>query len=72
MFVFTRIDQVSDNYHAEGGLMIVANNQEHAKEMIKEEKDIEITNEEWEDVKVYDLAGDYKPRIFVFPDAGCC
>lgn len=72
MFVFEYIDQVSPNYHPEGGLMIVAKDKEQLEELIKAEGDIEITNEEWEKVIIYKLANEEEPRVFVFPDAGCC
>lgn len=72
MFVFQYLNQVSDNYHPEGGLAVIAKDKEHVKELIKNEEYIEITYNEWDDVITYDLAGDVEPRIFVFPDAGCC
>jgi hypothetical protein len=72
MYVFQYNYKVSGNYHEGGGLMVVAENTNHVKEMIEKEEYIEITNEEWQEVVVYELMDNEKPRIFVFPDAGCC
>ena len=72
MFVFEYIDQVSPNYHPEGGLMVIAKDKEQVEELIKEVGDIEIANEEWEKVITYELKNDEQPKVFVFPDAGCC
>lgn len=72
MYVFQYNDQVSENYHSGGGLMVIAKNTEHVKELIEKEEYIKITNDEWQEVIVYELKEDEKPRIFVFPDAGCC
>lgn len=72
MFVFEYIDQVSPNYHPEGGLMVIAKDKEQVEVLIKEIGNIEITNKEWEKVITYDLKNDEQPKVFVFPDAGCC
>lgn len=85
LYVFERLDRVSHAYHSEGGLAIVATHKGKAKRMIEEYNEntlaelkylsgpaIEITDDEWEEVIIYDLAGDYEPCIYVFPDAGCC
>ena len=72
MFVFEYNGQVSENYHAGGGLMVIAKDKDHVNELIKKEEYIEIKDSEWEDVIVYDLKNDEEPRVFVFPDAGCC
>jgi hypothetical protein len=72
MFVFQCNDQVSENYHSGGGLMVIAKNADHVKELIEKDEFIEITNEEWEKVVVFELKNEEEPRIFVFPDAGCC
>jgi|SRR5579875_864282 len=72
MFVFQYLEQVSENFHAGGGLIVIAKDEEHVKELILNEEFIEIKDAEWKDVVVYELKNEEKPRIFVFPDAGCC
>jgi hypothetical protein len=72
IFIFQRLDKVSYNYHEEGGLVVVAENAEQVKELIEKEGNIEITDKEWKDVITYELMDNEKPRVFVFPDAGCC
>lgn len=72
MFVFEYINQVSSNYHQEGGLMVIAKDREQVEELIKTEGSISITDSEWEEVIIYELKNDEQPKVFVFPDAGCC
>jgi hypothetical protein len=74
LFLFKRIERVSDSYHSEGGLVIVANDLEHAESLIADNEFIEPTGMEWAEAKVFELAQgeDYQPAVFVFPDAGCC
>ena len=72
IYVFGRIDKCSDNYHAEGGLVVIAKDVEHAKELLKNRNSIEVTDEEWEDVESFALADNVEPKFWVMPDAGCC
>jgi hypothetical protein len=72
MFVFQYNAQVSENYHSGGGLMVIAKDEEHVKELFENEKYIKIEDDEWNSVVVYELKNDEEPKIFVFPDAGCC
>ena len=74
-FVFENVDKVSENYHEGGGLFIIAESEEQAKELIEKEKYIEVTDKEWETVLTFDLderEKQYNKSIIVFPDAGCC
>lgn len=72
IFVFERVNKVTCRYHEEGGLVVVARDREHVEELIKAEGSIEINKEEWKEVIEYELAKDEEPRVFIFPDAGCC
>lgn len=74
MYVFERIDKVTEAWHPEGGLMVVAKDRDHAKVILEAEHDVEVTEEEWDGALEYYLDDfyQYKPRVIVFPDAGCC
>ena len=72
IYVFERIDKCSDNYHEEGGLVVIAKDVEHAKELLKTDNSIEVTDKEWEDVESFALADNVEPKFWVMPDAGCC
>jgi len=63
IFIFEDISKVSGAYHSEGGLVIIANDINHAKEVIMDDHWIRIINKEWEDVE---------PKYWVMPNAGCC
>jgi hypothetical protein len=73
IYIFERIENVSGNYHKEGGLVIIASSIEHAKEVISVDKNICPTDEEWDAVQFFHLKDrEEKPRYWVMPDAGCC
>lgn len=72
IFIFESIGQVSDNWHKNGGLVIIAENIEAAKLLIKIDSSIEPTDEEWLSVENFDLIGNPEPKYWVMPDAGCC
>lgn len=71
IFIFQRLNQVSYNYHSEGGLVIIADDKEDAIRLIADDKDIQITEKEWEKVCIYETTSEEK-RYWVMPDAGCC
>ena len=72
IFVFERIDKCSDNYHEEGGLVVIAKDVEQAKELLKTDNSIEVTDEEWQNVESFALVDNVEPKFWVMPDAGCC
>ena len=39
IFIFKNVDQVSDNYHSDGGLVIVAKDAYQVEELIKDNED---------------------------------
>ena len=70
MFIWKRINKVSDNWHPEGGLVIIAKDEEEARYLAN--TTIAVILEESEKV---DFSCDIiceKQQIFTFPDAGCC
>jgi len=72
VFIFEVIDKVSGSYHEGGGLVIVANDIEHAKELISADSQIAVTEEEWSKVEYYELTEKVEPKFWTMPDAGCC
>jgi hypothetical protein len=65
-----------------GGVAIVADSEEAARELaasfVADEwyrdrgPQIQLSADEWASRVVYRLDGFCEPRVFVFPDAGCC
>lgn len=72
MLVFESVKELTRNFHSDGGLVVVAETRQHAADLIREDPDIQLTQEEWDVVLEYPLCGRPEPRLFVFPDAGCC
>jgi len=71
-FIFKRIDEVSSRWHSEGGLVVIAENVEQAKKEIAKDICITVTESEWAEVETYNLVGNPEPKVFTFPDSGCC
>lgn len=84
VYIFKDVDQLTNNYHSEGGLVIVAKDDVDAQNLIDETNayrgddwvlesaDIQLTDEEWNDVIIIQADENAEREIFVFPDAGCC
>ena len=64
-FVWERLSEVTDNWHDEGGLLIIAPSLARARELHS------AVRSNLPDV-VYPLASDPEEHVYVFPDAGCC
>jgi len=74
LYLWEYVDHVSDNWHPEGGLVVIAEDMKRAMELIYIEGCIKLSSKELEEVIIYDLnpLKTYEEKIYVFPDAGCC
>lgn len=81
VFIWNHIAELTDSYHSNGGLVVVANDLQHAIELAEhygEDDDyndghrIKFTDDEKQPDNEYEIIGDVDPEVFVFPDAGCC
>lgn len=71
LFIFEDVGELTYNYHSGGGLVVVAKDEELAKKLIATNEYINLTDEEWSKVVVYET-NETEERMFIFPDAGCC
>lgn len=72
VFVWSRIEQATDNYHSEGGVVVFAESEQQARELANAVEGCFIEADELPD-EVRELFCDSTdPRVFIFPDAGCC
>ena len=69
VFIWNNISQLTDRYHSEGGLVVIADNLQDAK-ILAMEKDVKFDGEELP--TVYELKDVVKDEVYIFPDAGCC
>lgn len=80
IFIFESVGQLTPNYHSGGALIIIAETLEKSLLMAKEYRtkysfethDINLTEEEINNVKTFELKKDTEEKIFIFPDSGCC
>ena len=72
LYIIVGANKVSDRYHEDGSLAVVADDEESARALVAAEPGVSITDAEWSAGMMYSLSGAYEPRVFVFPNAGCC
>jgi hypothetical protein len=72
IFIFESIYKLTDSYHEGGGLVIVAKDEDHAKQLITSDPEIQPTEDEWKSAVVLELANEEDPRFWTMPNAGCC
>lgn len=73
LFIWHRVDNATDNYHSEGGVAVIADSLERAREILKPrtgKNDRECEALTTEPDVVRECEG--PDAVFVFPDAGCC
>lgn len=77
------MDQLTNRYHNDGGLVVVAANMQQVLDLIAAENDkskedsedganIALTEEEVSKAVIYPLAEECDSAVYIFPDAGCC
>lgn len=71
IYIWRRIERATDNYHREGGVVIVAESLEKALELSKSVNSLKIASHETPDMEM-ELLGDPPDSVVVFPDKGCC
>lgn len=67
MFLWEKVDELTDRYHSEGGLVIIAEDLSLAKRMMPE--GCEALEKEPDYVVGVETE---VSNIFIFPDSGCC
>lgn len=72
VYVFDYVSQLTDNYHDSGGLVVVARNIDHVRELLTDYPAARPSVDEYAKVNVYPTNSDAKEAVYIFPDAGCC
>lgn len=72
VFIFPHLEQVSGNYHTNGGAVIIAENDEKARQLAEQTDGLQISESEWQTAEVFTISGDAPPKVYIYPDAGCC
>lgn len=69
VFVWKYIEECSDRYHPEGGIVVFAEDEQAAR-LLAKEKGANIQEKELPD-DVREVGGG-EPACYIFEDAGCC
>lgn len=70
IFIFEDVEKCSDNYHEGGGVVVIADDEDRARDVANSIHGCHIQPDE-KPVASYDVATD-EEKVFIFPDAGCC
>jgi hypothetical protein len=71
VYIWERIQELTDNYHSDGGLVVVAANLQRAIELAEAEG-VTFSDKETIPTINYSVVADVEEKVFIFPDAGCC
>lgn len=68
LFIWENLNNVSNNYHPEGGLVVIAEDLETAKRLATEQGVV------FDESSTLSLSAstDASQGVFIFPNAGCC
>jgi hypothetical protein len=69
VFIWETLDKVSNSWHTDGGLLVVAEDAKEAYALASKDPSIVIDKEP--DI-ILELAGEATPQVMVFPNTGCC
>lgn len=72
IYLFEGIDQVTNNYHPEGSVMVLAETDQHVLDQLKAFPAVQLSAEDWQSVRHFTTHNYEKPEVFIFPDSGCC
>lgn len=74
IYIWNHLNHVTNSYHDEGALSVVARNLDHAKELVKARLAHleDLPDLDTRPDAVYTLADTEEPAVFIFPNSGCC
>lgn len=72
IFILENVGELTTNWHSGGGLVVIAEDEKHAREIVSERSGAVVADEEWAEAQSFPLYGTAKPDFWLFPDAGCC
>lgn len=75
MYVWESVSGLTQNYHDGGGALVIADNLEAARQLLKEKgvsEGSEVFVQEPDYTASVVTVLETQDRVFIFPDAGCC
>ena len=70
VYIWNQVEQCSDNYHREGGVVVFANSMAEARRLANEQPGCAIKDTENPD-EVREC-GNGEKKVYIMPNAGCC
>lgn len=75
LFIFDSVKKLTDSYHSRGGAAVIAESREAAVAMLTAPTECftpVVEEDEAAAAIEFELCGNHEPKVFIFPDAGCC
>lgn len=72
VFIWDYVEKLTDNYHSDGGLVVIADNEQDARIIAMERGVVFKGDEELKTYKLDDTHLGMENEVFIFPNAGCC
>ncbi len=66
VYVWVRIEKCTDNYHEDGGVVVIAESEERARELANKKEGCFICEDEKPEIV------GFEEKVFIMPNAGCC
>ena len=72
IFIWENVEKLTGNWHDNGGVVVMATSLEAARALIKAEAAAGCEALEKAPDSEFEVKGKHEPRLWSFPDAGCC
>jgi hypothetical protein len=72
IWIFKYVSKLTDTYHSGGGLVVIAQSEGHARDLIALDENIVLTSQDWEEALNYCINQNTPEQMIIFPDQGCC
>jgi hypothetical protein len=71
IWLFIEPDKVTDSWHSGGSVMVIAETEGQVKNLLAH-TEVELSEDDWENVRTFPTHSYVPAEVFIFPDSGCC
>lgn len=72
VFIWEYVEQLTNSYHSDGGLVVIADNEQDARIIAMEHGVVFKGDEKVKTYKLDNMHLGMENEVFIFPNAGCC
>jgi hypothetical protein len=71
IWLFEDPERVTDSWHSGGSVMIIAETRGQVEQLLHGTR-VELSEQDWEGVRIFPTHSYVPAEVFIFPDSGCC